>query len=129
LEQQRHEIQHKRRHGMGFLGLGSTITMLKMKYGSPESLEFTERVAREMAETGWEVGIELAQEKGPAPILEDDFTVNEEMLARRPEMKRDGYQVGDNVKGKVLLATYSRYMQQFPAALTERMAKLGCRFT
>src|SRR5690606_22837817 len=36
LEQQRHEIMHKRRHGMGFLGLGSTLTLLKMRYGSPE---------------------------------------------------------------------------------------------
>ena len=35
LPQQRNEIQRKRRHGMGFLGLGSTITMLRMKYGEP----------------------------------------------------------------------------------------------
>ena len=34
LEQQRDEIMRKRRHGMGFLGLGSTMTMLGMKYGS-----------------------------------------------------------------------------------------------
>src|SRR6187455_441020 len=31
LEQQRKEIMRKRRHGMGFLGLGSTITCLGMK--------------------------------------------------------------------------------------------------
>ena len=36
LPQQRHEIQRKRRHGMGFLGLGSTITMLRMEYGDGE---------------------------------------------------------------------------------------------
>ncbi|HLD14623.1 MAG TPA: adenosylcobalamin-dependent ribonucleoside-diphosphate reductase, partial [Burkholderiales bacterium] len=110
LEQQRHEIQYKRRHGMGFLGLGSTLTLLKTKYGSPESLEFTERVAREMAEVGWEVGIELAAEKGPAPIMVDEFTVTEAMLVHRPEMRRDGYKVGDKVPGRVLLARYSRYM-------------------
>ena len=129
LAQQRHEIHHKRRHGMGFLGLGSTLTMLRMKYGSPESLEFTERVAREMAEVGWEVGIGLAEEKGPAPIMEDEFTVTEEMLVRRPEMRRDGHKAGDKVKGKVLLARYSRYMQQFDAALTSRIAETGARFT
>ncbi|UCH54106.1 MAG: adenosylcobalamin-dependent ribonucleoside-diphosphate reductase [Pseudomonadota bacterium] len=129
LEQQRHEIHHKRRHGMGFLGLGSTLAMLKMKYGSPESLEFTERVAREMAEVGWEVGVELAREKGPAPIMVDEFAVTEEMLARRPEMRRDGFKPGDKVAGKVLLAKYSRYMQQFPVELTDRIAKHGCRFT
>src|SRR5690606_3784923 len=33
LEQQRREIERKRRHGMGFLGLGSTLTMLRMQYG------------------------------------------------------------------------------------------------
>jgi ribonucleoside-diphosphate reductase alpha chain len=129
LEQQRHEIRHKRRHGMGFLGLGSTLTMLRMKYGSPESLEFTGRVAREMAEVGWEVGIGLAEEKGPAPIMEEEFAVTEEMLVKRPEMRSAGYKVGDQVKGRVLLAKYSRYMQQFDAALTDRIAEKGARFT
>src|SRR6056297_793553 len=33
LPEQRHEITYKRRHGMGFLGLGSTLTMLVMRYG------------------------------------------------------------------------------------------------
>ena len=46
-----------------------------------------------MAEVGWEIGIELAEEKGPAPIMEEVFTVTEEMLARRPEMKADGLQI------------------------------------
>src|SRR5690606_25716113 len=44
LEQQRNEITRKRRHGMGFLGLGSTITMLQMTYGEADSLAFTEQV-------------------------------------------------------------------------------------
>jgi ribonucleoside-diphosphate reductase alpha chain len=129
LEQQRHEIHHKRRHGMGFLGLGSTLTLLGMKYGSPQSLEFTERVAREMAEVGWQTGVALAREKGPAPIMVEEFTVTEAMLAQRPEMRRDGYQVGDHVPGRVLLAKYSRYMQQFDRALTDEIAEVGARFT
>jgi ribonucleoside-diphosphate reductase alpha chain len=82
-----------------------------------------------MAEVGWEVGVELAREKGPAPIMVEDFTVTEEMLAKRPEMRRDGYKPGDKVPGKVLLAKYSRYMQQFPPELTDRIAAHGCRFT
>jgi ribonucleoside-diphosphate reductase alpha chain len=129
LEQQRHEIHHKRRHGMGFMGLGSTLTLLGLKYGSPESLEFTERIAREMAEVGWQTGVELAREKGAAPIMLEEFTVTEEMLARRPEMRRDGHKVGDRLPGKVLLAKYSRYMQQFDASLTDQIAETGCRFT
>ena len=129
LAKQRDEITRKRRHGMGFLGLGSAMTMLRMSYGDPDSLAFTEQVAREMAEVGWETGVTLAEEKGPAPILLEEFTVTEEMLGKRPEMKRHGYQVGDKVSGKVLLAKYSRYMQKFSKELTDRIAESGVRFT
>ena len=52
LAQQREEITRKRRHGMGFLGLGSTMTLLGIKYGSAESVQFTEDVSREMAIAG-----------------------------------------------------------------------------
>ena len=99
LEGQRNEIIRKRRHGMGFLGLGSAMAMLKIPYGSPESLEFTERVARELAMAGWRAGLELAREKGPAPIMDEEFEVTEAMLQQRPEMAEDGIVVGDKNKG------------------------------
>ena len=132
LGKQRDEIERKRRHGMGFLGLGSTLTMLGMKYGSPESLEFTERVARDMALAGWEQALELCREKGPAPIMDDEFEVTGDMLRRRPEMEADGYRVGDRVSGKVLWARYSRYMQrvaEHAPDLVDALAQEGARFT
>ena len=132
LGKQRDEIARKRRHGMGFLGLGSTLTMLRMKYGDPESVEFTERVAREMAIAGWEEGLELAREKGPAPIMEEEFVVSGDMLRKRPEMRADGYAVGDKVPGRVLHARYSRYMQrvaQHAPDLVAALAEEGARFT
>ena len=132
LEGQRQEIQRKRRHGMGFLGLGSTLTMLRMKYGSSESLDFTEAVARELALAGWEAALELATEKGPAPIMLEEFTVTADMLRQRPEMDRDGWNVGDVIEGRVLHARYSRYMQQIAEVAPELAAELervGARFT
>ncbi len=132
LPQQRDEILRKRRHGMGFLGLGSTLTMLKQRYGSSDACRFTEDVAREMAIAGWEVALQLAEEKGPAPILDEDFVVTDAMLRQRPEMARDGYQVGDTVPGRVLHARYSRYMQRVAEVrpdLTEKLAQVGARFT
>jgi ribonucleoside-diphosphate reductase alpha chain len=132
LEQQRQEIVRKRRHGMGFLGLGSTLALLQMKYGSPESLEFTEGVSREMAVAGWEMGLELAREKGPAPIMDEDFLVTAAMLRQRPEMAADGFKAGDTVKGRVLHARYSRYMQRVATVAPELVAQLaetGSRFT
>ena len=132
LPEQREEIMRKRRHGMGFLGLGSTMCMLRMKYGDEESLVFTEAVAKEMALEGWRAALQLAEEKGPAPIMDEDFTVTGEMLAKRPEMQKDGYKIGEKIKGKVLWAKYSRYMQQVAAEereLIEALAEQGGRFT
>ncbi len=132
LAQQRDEIMRKRRHGMGFLGLGSTITMLCMKYGSKKSVAFTQNVSREMAVAGWEAALDLAKEKGPAPIMNEEFTVTREMLRKRPEMVKDGWRVGARVPGRVLHARYSRYMQRIAEAspeLVDELAEVGARFT
>ncbi|MDH5344973.1 MAG: ribonucleoside-diphosphate reductase, adenosylcobalamin-dependent, partial [Gammaproteobacteria bacterium] len=132
LPRQREEIRRKRRHGLGFLGLGSTITMLCMKYGEPKSVRFTEEVSKQLAIAGWETGLELAKEKGPAPIMAEEFEVTREMLAKRPEMAADGYRVGDKVPGRILHARYSRYMQRIATEvpdLVAELARVGSRFT
>jgi len=132
LEKQRVEIISKRRHGMGYLGLGSTVTMLGMKYGDEQSLQFTDEVTKVLAIEGWKEGLALAKEKGVAPILEKIFSVTPEILHKRPEMVDDGYKVGDEIAGKVLHAKYSRYMQQIAQEEPELVAELietGARFT
>ncbi len=132
LQAQRDEIVRKRRHGMGFLGLGSTITLLGMRYGAPDSVQFTEDVSRELALAGWEMGLELAREKGVAPILDEEFSVSVEMLRKRPEMAQDGWKVGDSIPGRLLHAKYSRYMQKLAEVapeLVEKLAEEGARFT
>jgi ribonucleoside-diphosphate reductase alpha chain len=132
LEEQRNEIFAKRRHGMGILGLGSALAMLGIKYGSDESVTFTEEVTKKLAVVGWKEGLALAKEKGPAPILAQEFTVTGAMLRKRPEMKADGYKVGDKVPGRILHAKYSRYMQQIAKVdpeLVAEIAETGARFT
>jgi ribonucleoside-diphosphate reductase alpha chain len=64
--------------------------------------------------------------------MDEEFKVTGEMLAKRPEMLDDGYTIGEKIKGKVLWAKYSRYMQQVAAAepeLVEALAEHGARFT
>ncbi len=132
LEKQRQEIVGKRRHGMGYLGLGSTLTMLGLKYGSEKSLEMTEEITKILAIEGWKAGLELSKEKGAAPTLEQEFTVTGEMLHKRPEMQADGYKKGDKIPGKVLHAKYSRYMQQLAQEepeLVQALIEQGARFT
>jgi ribonucleoside-diphosphate reductase alpha chain len=85
-----------------------------------------------MAVAGWEEALELAREKGPAPIMNEEFTVTGDMLRRRPEMMADGYSLGDKVTGRVLHARYSRYMQrvaEHAPELVEQLEQEGARFT
>ena len=132
LPEQREEIRRKRRHGMGYLGLGSALALLGLRYGSPEAVEFTEKVTMQMAIAGWEEALALSDEKGPAPIMTEEFTVTSEMLAQRPEMEQDGFKVGDKVPGRVLHARYSRYMQRLASVVPDLVRQLeerGARFT
>ncbi len=95
-------------------------------------MKFTEDVSREMAVAGWQAGLDLAREKGPAPIMKEEFTVTAEMLRKRPEMAADGWKLGQEIPGKVLHAKYSRYMQrvaEVAPALVEELAEVGARFT
>lgn len=102
LQEQREELELKRRHGMGFLGLGSALTLLGMTYGSQESLEFAEEVMKTMSIEGYAEGIELAKEKGCAPLLIDQNNrekwVNSNFLKRiwevRPDLKEEALKYG-----------------------------------
>lgn len=107
LPEQQHEITHKRRHGMGITGLGSALSLLGVKYGSKEAVEFTEKVMKALTITGFMEGISLAEEKGPAPILED--------LENRKKW----------VAGEYM----QRIWDEIHPSWKEKALQVGCRFT
>lgn len=131
LAPQREELARKRRHGMGYLGLGSAMTMLRMAYGSDESLQFTSTVTQTLAREGFLEGINLAKEKGAAPIMTEPFSFTEEMRERittlHPDLEKEEF-VG--VAGRYLFAYGSKYMAKtFTSAELDDFASYGCRFT
>lgn len=130
LEGHRKELELKRRHGMGYFGLGSVFSMLNMSYGSPESIKVTQSITEALAIEGYFAGLELSMEKGPAPIMEDDFEVTDELRKKRPELFMS-HRNKNTVKGKYLHAN-SEYMQRIAKLEPELVMKLethGCRFT
>ncbi|WP_208354235.1 adenosylcobalamin-dependent ribonucleoside-diphosphate reductase [Pseudaestuariivita rosea] len=132
LESQREEILRKRRHGMGVLGLGSAVTMLGMSYGEKDSLQFTDDVLRTLAVTGWLQAIELAREKGPAPIMNEMFKLEPYHLERRPDLRHSGCKVGSMVQGKELFAGNVGYMAHIEDAcpgILEKIRTHGARYT
>ena len=107
------EMRRKRRHGMGYFGLGSAMAMLGMRYGDQASLRFTEDVTRAMAHENWSQALELSIEKGPAPIMEETF------------------QEHGGAKGKHLHARsrYMELMRKTDPALVEKLNRHGARFS
>lgn len=59
-----------RRIGLGFTALGDTFAMMGMKYGSQESLAFSEELAQNLRNVSYRTSAELAKEKGKFPACD-----------------------------------------------------------
>ena len=70
LDQQRLEAMAKRRIGVGFTGLGNTLTMLCLRYDDEHGRTMAVRIARCMRDVAYAASVELAREKGPFPALD-----------------------------------------------------------
>lgn len=69
LPQQKAEAMAKRRIGLGYLGLGSTLIMLGLRYNSPEGRELARQISEVMRDAAYEASAMLAQEKGAFPLF------------------------------------------------------------
>lgn len=69
LQELQDQIIQKRRHGLGFTGLGSMFNMMRMPYGSEESQNILDKISFTLAAVSLRTNIELAKEKGCAPIF------------------------------------------------------------
>ena len=132
LPQQRFELIHKRRHGMGYLGLGSALTMLRIPYGSPQAIAFTQDISLQLAVSGFETGIELAREKGVAPIFKGKLNASDiPNSIRKSQLK---LKPGREYKNSQLWSM-SKYMEQlldedvFTPTEKQFLRNNGCRFT
>ena len=65
-----HSIKTKRRIGVGILGWGSALYMLKVKFASPEADLLRDKVMRTIARTAYMASIDLAEEKGMFAVCE-----------------------------------------------------------
>lgn len=64
LQEQEENLNRKRRIGLGILGYGSALLMLKLRYGSPEALDLTEELMNFIANEAYKASANLADEKG-----------------------------------------------------------------
>jgi ribonucleoside-diphosphate reductase alpha chain len=90
LDAQREEAMSKRRMGIGITGLADALIFLKLKYGSPQSLEVASSIMETITHQAYRTSIELAREKGAFPLLDRDKYLNAEFVKQLPEDIREG---------------------------------------
>ncbi len=69
LPQQRAEAMAKRRIGVGFTGMGDTLSMLCLRYDQPEGRAMAVQIARCMRDAAYTASVALAREKGAFPAF------------------------------------------------------------
>lgn len=65
-----YSMEHKRRIGCGILGWGSSLLMLKIKFGSAQASKLRELVMSTIAKEAYIASIDLAEEKGMFSLCE-----------------------------------------------------------
>ncbi len=64
LPEQKDNLENKRRIGLGVLGYGSALMMMKVRYGSEKALELTEKLGSFIMNEAYRASALLAKEKG-----------------------------------------------------------------
>jgi ribonucleoside-diphosphate reductase alpha chain len=85
LPEQKAESHSKRRIGLGFLGIGSALVMMRIKYNSQEGYAFGAKVSEFMRDHAYMASIELAKEKGPFPLFDAKKYLAGAFIKRLPE--------------------------------------------
>jgi ribonucleoside-diphosphate reductase alpha chain len=70
LDAQMNEEEHKRRIGIGITGLANALAMMRITYGSEESLQTAQRITECLKNTVYAASIDLAKERGPFPMYD-----------------------------------------------------------
>lgn len=72
LKSQREEAFNKRRIGLGIMGLGSMLAMLKLPYNSKNAYLMVETLMANIRDVAYDTSISLAREKDSFPLFVDD---------------------------------------------------------
>ncbi len=78
----------ERRVGMGTIGLAEMLINLGLRYGSPQGVEFIDKLYQFIAITAYETSVDLAREKGAFSKFEADKFLQSGFMQKMPEYIR-----------------------------------------
>jgi ribonucleoside-diphosphate reductase alpha chain len=74
-----------RRTGLGTMGLGDALIKMRVRYGSPESLDAIEQMYATIRDAAYDASADIAAEKGPFPFFEKEKYLQGRFVKRLPE--------------------------------------------
>jgi ribonucleoside-diphosphate reductase alpha chain len=89
LPSQEENLKNKRRIGLGYLGYGSALMMMRLRYGSPKALELTEKLGQFVANKAYQASSLLAKEKGSFPLFDKEKYLAGEFIKTLSQETRD----------------------------------------
>jgi ribonucleoside-diphosphate reductase alpha chain len=87
-EENKRQQMSERRVGMGTIGLAEMLIYLELRYGSPEAVEFIDKLYQFIALTAYETSVELAREKGVFPQFDCESFLQSGFMKQMPEYVR-----------------------------------------
>ncbi|MCH7850196.1 MAG: adenosylcobalamin-dependent ribonucleoside-diphosphate reductase [Nanoarchaeota archaeon] len=66
-------VINTRKIGLGYMGVADAMILLKQRYGSEESFEFAEALAKRLHDVSLEESVKLAEERGEFPLWDISF--------------------------------------------------------
>lgn len=87
LPEQEKEAHAKRRIGLGFLGIGSALVMMGIRYDSEAGRAFAAKVSETMRDVAYATSVELAKEKGAFPLFSEKYSESQ-FIKRLPSAIR-----------------------------------------
>lgn len=74
-----------RRTGLGSMGLADAFIKMKIRYGSPKSLEIAEKIYKTIRDAAYDMSAEISKEKGPFLKFEKDKFLQGKFIQRLPK--------------------------------------------
>lgn len=78
------QLEGERRIGLGTMGLGDALIKLHIRYGSPESLKFIEKVYSLICDEAYRASVEIAREKGSFGKFDAKLYAKGRFIKQRP---------------------------------------------
>ena len=96
------QLNGERRIGLGTMGLGDVLIKLHLRYGSPESLTFVDRIYKLIRDEAYRASVQIAKEKSAFPKFDKELFPKGQFIQQLPKDLQESIKK-NGIRNSVLL--------------------------